>query len=345
MTDIAVHIRIFEQAPTDDFVIKRTKVIGELHKLYAKIAPQDEILELASVLASGFIDIDSLPIGYVEQIEGVIKKESPSFVREANQLQIFTCMALGVLSYIDGASANHGNLTRVDLLSACVWSALSGQNNHDKPKIETLRSELLEKSRQQVTGTAIRSRQRISVSKLSVGTMPDTAKPQEIAEAINKAAAKPIDALVANAALDREEINCLWWSLSDWCEMLDVNYSSLSAETAIIISAIELSHILRKFPIETHKHLVFRRATVDNKPITLKTVTGRMKNEKAKISEFYGDENYATSYPTIFPLISGVISKPPVVPLGLKLRMTDWGARALLEGAILKQMADPKPKL
>ena len=80
MTDLALHIRIFEASPTDDFFQKRRAAIGAITAKFKTLRALDKILGLADALAAAVAPGGKLRNDLASQIESALKDASPTFV-------------------------------------------------------------------------------------------------------------------------------------------------------------------------------------------------------------------------------------------------------------------------
>jgi hypothetical protein len=334
MTEIAKHIRIFEKNPTDDLVEKRTAAIKELAANFGKISQVTEILRLASDLAAAATAKGALPDARANEIESLIRTQSSSFVREGQELQLLTCSLLAALQYIDASGPSKGQWTRPDVLAIGLWSALSFQKPRSESRIEQLRSELIERSRALVMNSSSKARDRESVPdpspKVTAGDTPD-----KVAEQSRKAIKQAVDVLRTNSALDREELDLLWWVLSDWSTLLGQKLSSTPPAIAAVFAGVETAQFMRRLPHEAYKHVVLRNIDAQHSMSLEKLIEGLGDQCKVLATRFRDDENLSAC-PRVFPLLTAICSNNASGPEAKVARsIEDWGSRALLESSIL----------
>lgn len=331
MTDIARHIRIFEKDPSDDLVQKRATVIKTVAEKFKKPKYVTDLLELANDIATAISsDGFALSDARTTELEGLIKAESPAFVRDGEGLQILVCAMLAALEVIgESAASNHG-WSQAEWIAAGVWSALSYQNASKKPRLEALRSELLTASRGLVLQASASARVRQTVPDL-VLKAAENVEVNKLPDAIKSAASKTVESLRTNAALDREEIDLLWWALSDWSSLFDESYSALPHVTATVAAGVEAGQLMRRFPSESHKHLALRHIHSKQK-LGLQALVDELGKNAEAITNPIADNASVERFPAVFPLLTGLRGK---VALDKTLTLREWGVRAFLESSIL----------
>jgi GTPase-associated system helical domain len=334
MTDIAQHVRIFEKDPSDDFVEKRKTVIDELGQSFGKLATVADILLLANDLVASVGAKGALPEARVAEVESLIKNQSGAFVREGQELQILTCALVAALQSLEKATPSTGQWSRFDVLAAGLWSGLSFQTPRTEPRLEQLRVELIERARGLVLGSPSTARNRAPVPNVPV----IVAEPEgwvKFAEQSQAVTTRTIESLRTNSALDREELDLLWWVLSDWSTLLGQRLSTALPVLSAIFAAVEVAQLMRRLPGEAHKHLVLRHfASQEN--LSLTELLGELGEHKRTLATHFHGNQILPACPRVFPLLSAISGHSGSGPAAKVARSLDeWGERALLETAIL----------
>ena len=214
--DIAKCVRIFEPEPDDDFVIKREAVIKDLRTRFLKARDHPKMMTIVSGVCEVFRDSPSIPDDLATQIEGAIKKMSPSFVQDGRDLEMGVCAAMAVVqSFNSGGKALNG-LFASDVLAVALWSAASFLPPCNAPKLKDFRGLQLKPPRNRILKTSLENRDRHNVP--AFGEFGDE---ESTCEAFKQATTSTVDASGLNAALDREEIDLLG---GYWAE--EVKYSN-----------------------------------------------------------------------------------------------------------------------
>jgi hypothetical protein len=178
---------------------------------------------------------------------------------------------LAVLKAIKEAQPAATAWGRSEIVAVSVWLSLGAQTPRREPKVEALRTALVEAARDLIDRSADGSRTRTPVPDpaVSITEFSDS----KVAESVNTGLAKSIDALRQNAALDREELDMLWWALGDWSVLQQQHLRQLPMQAAAITAGIEVSKLLRRLPSEGHKHLVLRHVVDDSERSAAELVT------------------------------------------------------------------------
>jgi hypothetical protein len=335
MVDIATHVRIFEMAPTDDLVEKRTAAVKELGTRFSQRETVSKILQLANDLSVGIATKGKIPDALAEEIGAAIKEQSASFVLTGQEIQVLACALMGSLQVLEAAKPSSGVWSRHDVLAAGLWSALSFQPALSEPKLEALRTEMLTRSRNQIVATSSSARKRVPVSDFSVDLSNLDEEWTNFAARLKAGTEETIAALRTNAALDREEIDLLWWVLADRSALLEARLSSLPPATAAVASGLEAARLLRRLPGDAHHHLVTRNIA-NGEPLNLVSLIRTMGEDRTKVTATFQEKTMLSRFPAVFPLLSA-ITTGHVLQTGTRKKqsLSDWAGRALLEGAIL----------
>jgi len=342
MTDIASHIRIIEASPTDDFVEKRQAAIGAMAKQFKTRSTFVDILGLADGLAAAIAPKGKLPDELATQVETTLRVASPSFVLEGHLLEARVCALLGAVSYLASATPGGGAASRSDVLALGLWSALSFQKPLAEAKLERLRVELLGLARGLAVKAAENSRQRAPV--------PDgDFAPAEadgwagVEKKWKTGPLKTLDALRLNAALDREEIDLLWWVLADWSAVFQEKLSSMDQRLSPLVASWEIAQLLKRMPAEAHTHLVLRLVQDGNKE-NLTDLIAELGDKRVALAQQIVGDAIVVSCPHVFPLLNA-LTNPASKIAGDKeaRRPADWASRALLESGLLRMSKLPAP--
>jgi hypothetical protein len=333
--NIAQHVRIFDKMPTDDLVEKRAAAITSLAEKYEGNTSVEKLLQLAADLTKGVAKGGSLPEPRLSEIEEVIRTTSSSFVRQNQELQILTCALMAALQLLLGASSTNGEWSRRDVLALGLWSGLGFQVPRTEERLEKLRSELLIAARNLVHGSTSKARQRQEVPAVSV-KVPEAYDATKVGSAVQKGVTGTIDTLRLNAALDREEIDFLWWTLSGWSTFTKKSFSSMDPTGAVITAGLEAGNMARRIPGEAHKHLVLRLLKQDQ-TISFQDVLESLKDEREQVAALFRSNPLLSGREPLFPLVAACVAGKAEGKgiAGRALKLSDWAARALLESSIL----------
>lgn len=322
--DTARHVRIFEPAVNDDFVTKRELAIKELRGQFAKQSTVKDLFALgADVVRGAFLEAN-MPQPLVDKIAAALKKHSASFVADECTLEMRICAALAVGQVIEtGGKSEEWAIG--DVLALAIWLATDFIPPLPDPKVEALRIDLHAAGRQRVLRTAIESRDRKAVPDVGVFG-GDTISTEAFTKALTA-----VPALRYNAALDREELDLLWWLYAGRSIILNRPLASLSQATRTVITGIELGDLMRRLPSQSHRNLVLRDIAPDQS-MTLNELLVAIEGDRATIAATLDGETLIGDAPDVFPLLAGIVQGTASGTAAEQPRsLGDWAARAILE--------------
>ena len=329
--DVATFVRIFEPDPSDDFVVKRTAAIRQLKSNFLKQKNVETLMSLSGEVLGVFRDPPVVPESHAVAIEGAIKKQSESFVRDGRDFEMSVCATIAVVHAIQGGNRVSEGWSIVDVLATALWSGASFLPANPEPKLEELRSQAIEAAKRRVLESSLETRNRYEVPEF--GQFGDDALG---GEAFGEATRATIDALRYNAALDREELDMLWWVLGDTSTVLERPLASLSPETRAIATGIELGALLRGLPGQSHRNLC-ARGVAEAGPMTLPGVLEALGDDRIALAASFANEDLVEKAASVFPLLNGIRAGSSALAGAEVARpLREWCARALLERAVLR---------
>ena len=336
MTDIATHVRIFDTAPDDDLVTKRTAAIKDLASRHNKSKAVPVILQSANDLALAVEAKGKVSDALSNDIQAAIRKAgAEAFVASEQPLQVTVVALLAAQQALANAAPTSGTVTSVTVLAAGLWSALSFQPPRTEAKVESLRSEVMALARENIIASATTSRERIPVAEAEVAPAKEL-NPESVAQSVNAGLKTVINALRTNAAIDREEIDLLWWVMAEWSELLKRRYSAAPDSVGTVLaSGIEAGRMLRRMPGDAHRNLVLRHVT-GTAPVSLAEVLTSLGDERLPMASLYAADQTLAACPAVFPLLTALTSgSASHAKNKSKRKISEWAERALLESATL----------
>lgn len=342
MDNIAVHMRISGVTISDDDVNSRRMAATSLAASWGKEKTVLKIVSKAAEVAEALGgNVNPRPSLGVE-IQSAIQKKSSSFLYEERPLEISVCAGMAMVSIL---SANPGTSgwSIPDLYAFALLSALAYQPVLEAERRENLRREVLNAAESWVTTAAEKARERTdvpdpSIVKVTIGESNATTNN------FKEAVAGTVDALRRNAALDREELDFLWWAQLGRSRLLNRPLSAINEPTRIVACGIEGARMLRRLPCQVHCELVLRTLDQDPKLDLAEMLAAIGEDRPALGAEFI--EGNVAAYPTVFPLLHA-LATGEVSGLGaaVKRHVTEWGKRALLEASSARMMSKGPGKL
>lgn len=312
--DIASLVRIFELNPTDEFVDKRSRAVAQIKEKF-KGKALAVCLANANAIAHAFAE-GTMPDPIGAEIETAIRNESSSFIRKEQELQILVCALGAALLLVDELKPTDKGVPELFVLALLAGLAQLGP--HPKEQVESLRQQFLISARDVLDSHTAILRTRALVPAFDVATLSSEETVDGYAVKVKSAANKTINPLIANAALDREELDLLWWSLSDWSETLKQKVSHLPDGAAVMVGALEVVQKLKRLPATAHAHIANRHVKADR--ISNTDIRTSLAEHKSAIWGELGAPDKRSPYPYVFPLVQSLegtqdVRNPPELAL------------------------------
>jgi hypothetical protein len=240
---------------------------------------------------------------------------------------------MAVMSVMQPEPGN-GGWTTIDVYSNALWSALGFQAPLADEKREALRLEVLNRARERSLVSANRARTRDAVPDLADLTVT-LGEENKITHNLKKAISVPLDALARNAALDREELDFLWWVQTKRSKLLQKPLASIPEAVRLVAVGVEGGGNLRRLPADVHRDIVL--GTVDQDPVlTLSALLGEIADDRPKLAAGIPMDSVKVA-PTVFPLLHALTTGAVAAGDGGPARpASEWGARALLETGLAR---------
>lgn len=332
MKNLALHMRISTLGPTDDEVNSRRAAGTALAGTWAKGKTGIALERAQQVAAALWSDVP--PDTLAAEVEAAVQAHSSSFLSSDRPFDVGICAAVAVTGMLESKS-NVDGLTQVDVFSTALWSALSFQPPLQDAKREAMRVEILDAVRARAMEASEQSRARVTVDDFGAFAVVDGDETKTAAN-FKKATGDTIKALRRNAALDREEIDFLWWTLVERSRVLKRPLGSLDEPVRAVVAGIEAAQYLRRLPCEVHRELVLRSLDA-NPSLNLTGLIAALGELREKVAAAFPCPGGATAQPLVFPLLHA-INTGVVDAAGASIERSseEWGARALLEAGLLR---------
>ena len=332
MDNISVHMRITGLTPSNKDVDSRRAAASQLATSWGKLRDIGQILTKAAIIAEA-LGGDGVPAANLgEEIQVAVQKHASAFLYSERPLEVGVCAGMAAVSIMKRPTGTSG-WTIADVYSNSLWSALAFQPPLADGKRESLRREVLDLAQQQSLESANQARERVPVVDLVV----TVGEEDKVTTNFRQAAQDSVEALRRNAALDREELDFLWWVQLNRSRLLDRPFASIAEATRLVASGVEAAGHLRRLPAEVHRDLVLR--TVNEDPeLDLAELIAEIGSDRVALITPFLTSN-ALSHPTVFPLLHA-LSTGAIEGAGaaMKRKASTWGSRALLEGALARIM-------
>lgn len=329
MTNMAVHLRMSGLQVSNEDVDSRKAAATALATKWGKTRSVNELIARAARIASALGGDGRAAPDLESEVEAIVQESGASaFLASERPLEIGICAGMAALELLARPFGADG-WQIVDVLAAGLWSALGFQPPLAEEKREALRLQVLEAAQTRCLTSAEGARARTTVPDLPEIAAVAGEEVKAIV-ALRKAASSSVSALVRNAALDREEIDFLWWYQSGRSRILKRPLADLEEPVRVVVRAVEAAKHLRRLPCDVHRDLVLG-TTQGAVEMTLHDLVTAIGADRDAVGQQVAG-SLAVSTPTVFPLINALIGGEVQVP-GAELRRSssEWGARALLE--------------
>lgn len=342
MDNLPLHMRITGLTPSNEDVDARRSAVSELASAWRKITDVNQILGKAAMIATS-LSGDGRPVEDLGmEVQHAVQTHASAFLYEESPLDVGICAGMAALSILGTAPGIDG-WTVPDIYSNALCSALAFQPVLPDEKREKLRREVFDVAHQRSRESADKARERSVVPDLLDLTVTIAAE-SKVTTNFKKATVNTIEALRRNAALDREELDFLWWVQLNRSRLLNRPMAALPEAARLVASGIEAAGHLRRLPASVHYDLVLR--TLDQDPeLDLAELMDVIGDHRETLAASYGSGIIA-QFPTVFPLLHA-IATGNAVGAGAKMRrkVSTWGGRALLEAGIHRMHVNGAMKL
>jgi len=332
MDNLPMHVRIATLAPTNEDVDARRAAVDELATAWGKETSVATILNRAEVIAEALGGDGQPSEGLGMDVQVALQKRASAFLYEESPLDVGVCAGMAALSIIGSGSGTDGWTTK-DAYSNALWSVLSFQSPLKEEKRERLRREVLDTARQRSRSAADRARERSEVRDMADLTVTNEAN--TVTTNFKTATTATIDALRRNAALDREELDFLWWVQLNRSRLLSRPIGGIPEPLRLVASGIEAASHLRRLPADLHYDLANRTVEADPE-LDLPALIEAIGGDREKLAAAINRDKIAT-HPSIFPLLHAIATgEVHATGAGEKRKASEWGGRALLEAGLLR---------
>jgi len=342
MEKIAVHMRISGVNVSDDDVNSRRAAAASLATSWGKVTNTSNIASKAADIAQVLSGDGTAPPVLAAEVEKAIQKKSPSYLYVERPLDAGVCAGMAAISIV-GSSPGTLDWTVADVYATALWSALAYQPALEAERREHLRREVLDAAANHVVKSAENARERTNVPDPS-GVKITIGESNVVSSDFQDAMAGTVTALRRNAALDREELDFLWWAQLNRSRLLNKQLTEIAEPTRIVAAGIEGAKMLRRLPCEVHREIVLR--TLDQDPeLDLGEMLEALGDDRRALGAAFMEGNVA-SHPSIFPLLHALTTGESNLPGGsVKRHVSEWGERALLEATFAKMLSQGPGKL
>jgi len=335
MDTIPVHMRITGLTPSNEDVNSRRAAVSELSTAWGKIKDANQIVAKAAEIAQSLGGDGTPPTTLGAEVQSAVQNHASAFLYSESPLEVGVCAGMAAVSILKPEPSASG-WTIADVYSNALWSALAFQPPLQDGKREALRLEVLDLAQKRSVESANKTRERVPVPEpldLTVTIGEDN----KVTTNFKKSVTGTIDALRRNAALDREELDFLWWAQLSRSRLLDRPLAGIAEATRLIASGIEAASHLRRLPAEVHRDLVLRTVD-DDSELNLVELLGVIGEDRGNLGCQFSN-GPAVAHSSVFPLLHALAAGTATgAGAFVPRRASTWGGRALLEAALIRMM-------
>nr|WP_294810186.1 GTPase-associated system all-helical protein GASH [uncultured Sphingomonas sp.] len=306
------HLEIIDVTVTDDFLERRTKAANAICTRWRKMPTATGALDKANWVADGILDAANggpIPFQLRQEVGAEIKKAAPTHdpADETKDFEVAVVSSVAAIMVLESTATRTDNC---NVFAEALSAAMDIADNEGAPRVADLWTHLAQAARSLGDGASEAHRKR-----QAVGGDPATA----IAE------------LAQNARKDQEEINLLWWTLSDWSRLGNTRLSSMATADGAIVAAVELAGQLGWPAVQALRELAHRNVKEHNAPLELRHLKAGDRVLRDRIAPVLAPlDDLIKGHPRVFVALTAVTAEDPEVAMtgaGIDPKLTKpaWG--------------------
>lgn len=338
MDNLAVHMRITGLTVSNDDVDSRRAAATKLAAAWRKLSDPGQIIDKAAAIAMALGGDGIAPDPLASEVEATVQKTASAFLAAERPLEVGVCAGMAAVAIIAPPPSRNG-WTVADIYANALWLALSFQPALADEKREKLRQEVLTLARAQSLNSANAARERDVVPEPAELTVTWNDDDATATTNFKEALVETVGALRRNAALDREELDFLWWAQLSRSRALGRALTKIPEPVRLLAAGIEGAALLRRLPADVHREIVLRTLEADPRLSLGELLTALGEDRPALTAQV--PAGAWSNTPSVFPLLTALASgAAPAIDAARSA--SDWGGRALLEAGLAKMMAKGK---
>ena len=296
--------RIVNPTPTSEIIENRKAAALDIVTAIDGAEDWDLAFNCASGVVAGFEAGFTQDSHVVESLVGAIRAHDASFPEDLteNALELRVCAALAVGEILE----RNGN--EVVVIGSVLRSGFGVRSPRPARFLKQMVSELTVASAKALSDEAELRRQRLR----SIGkNLKELAEPSDIEMAWNNlvpAIRAALDEVGKQSAMDREEINVLWWMFAGTSTTTGQQFADMPVGAAALCCGAELGSQCLLPPTASHEAMIRRAYETGRKPddLTRRTIESIAANWTAPMQSALvpdeEDRDLAMNHPALFPL-------------------------------------------
>lgn len=358
-------LRIADVQPADEKVRKRTQSATDLLNQIRAEDSRDVVLALLQGVVMGF---DKAPFTQDSPVVALLIKAVkdhdafPNDLKEnATELRAVAAIVLGELLT---ASVTDGGDDDANLAALAIRSALTLRPQNGDKHIRWALSELLGAGDQLLNTVALQRRRRRNAALQDAKKMKESApaNPADLWTVVVPKMKAALEEAANQAAIDREELETLWWLFGGYSEVSQKPLLELSPSAAAFCSGIELARRSLLPPSPNAPAMVKRATETGRKPASLAEIS-LQESVKDWSGEMFSalapadgsSEDMILRHPALLPIAWACKSlrerggAPKLgkefpgatgIPLDRSYSPAEWGAQVFRESVLLRILTD-----
>jgi GTPase-associated system helical domain len=343
MKTVSEYMRITSASVSDSEVDSRKFAALNLAKVWGNIKTPNDIFAKSSQV-SDCLGGDGTPLAALgDEVQLAIQKKSSSFLYSCRPLDVGVVSGIAIGSMLEEEPSSNG-LTVKDVYATAIWSSLAYQPALEDKKRENLRADVLKLAEKWALKSAENARARTTAASKPLDLKIVTNDTAGLTSDFTSVISKILEPLWRNAALDREELDFLWWAQLGHSRLLKRPWAEMTEATRLVAAGIEGAKILRRLPCDVHREIILRFSD-GQLMLDLSELVLTLGSDRETLGSNF-NETIIESNQAIFPLIHA-LATGKVNGAGSEIKRTaaEWGSRALLEATFFKMCSQGISKL
>jgi hypothetical protein len=235
--------RVIHPNPTDEMVTRRKAMVANVISNFDVGDDVENMFRLVSAALTGLSPSIASDVELGTLFAETIKKQHEAFSsllsENAQELQLVACLAVGELlsRKADDADSAESQVT----LAALVLSTASLMTNADGVHLRTIHDALTQTAGDIVSCTAIIARKRPGYSSTAFDQSMAAADVTTFWNQLKPLLKTAFDALERASAIDRDELEVLWWLYNGESSTFRKKFSDMGAYEVALAAPIELA--------------------------------------------------------------------------------------------------------
>lgn len=234
--------RLIHPKPTDEMVTRRKAIVASILTSFDSEQDVDEVFRLVSTALTGLSPAIATDVEYGCVLRDVTKKHHEAFPSLLNEnaldLQVTACLVVGEL--LTRKHTEQTWMTPQSAVASLCVSASSLSPSTSGLHLKFVQDALLAASREQLARATTIVRKRPQYDSEQFNELTPSGDAAAFWGVLKPVLASAFDALNRSSAIDREELEVLWWLYNSKSLIFDQSLSEMSAFDIALAAPLEL---------------------------------------------------------------------------------------------------------